>query len=332
MKPWQIILVPLAFLATSLGIAAQQPYPAGQPMPSPYPTAGAPTAAGGQPYFQQTPNGAPTFVQPTPQGVPIYPPGSTVVPLPSQTPGSIFGPPTGQNSVVTIPQGPGSQSQGAIEQLPTPPGYVVTGAQPQLPPGVIIPGAPGAPGAPQMAVAGPPNTISVPAVDEEYAWDQIADVVSDYFKIAREQRARRGAEGSCEGRIDTVARDSATWLEPHRNDSIGTWNRWESTFQTIRRRATVRVIPDANGYLVEVIVEKEREDLPKPERSTVSRASFSDNIDFTLPSDRLEESARVHSSPRWLSLGRDPALEQRMLAEIHARLNGVNTRGSIFGQ
>ena len=160
-----------------------------------------------------------------------------------------------------------------------------------------------------MAVAGPPNPISVPVVDDEYAWDQIADVVTDYFKIAREQRARRGAEGACEGRIDTVPRDSATWLEPHRNDSIGTWNRWESTFQTIRRRATVRVIPDANGYLVEVIVEKEREDLPKPERSTVSRASFSDNIDFTLPSDRLEEPAHVHSSPRWLSLGRDPALE-----------------------
>jgi hypothetical protein len=64
----------------------------------------------------------------------------------------------------------------------------------------------------------------------------------------------------------------------------------------------------------------------------VSRASFSDNIDFTLPSDRLEEPAHVHSSPRWLSLGRDPALEQRMLAEIHARLNGVATHGSIFGQ
>src|SRR5262249_17662657 len=131
----------------------------------------------------------------------------------------------------------------------------------------------------------------------------------------------------------TVPRDSATWLEPFRNDSIGTWNRWESTFQTIRRRATVRVIPDPNGYQVEVIVEKEREDLPKPERATASRASFSDNaIDITLPSDRTDETARVSSSPRWISLGRDPALEQRMLAEIHARLNGVVARGSVFGQ
>ena len=87
-------------------------------------------------------------------------------------------------------------------------------------------------------VAGPPNPISVPVINDEFAWDQIADVVSDYFKIAREQRARRGSEGFCEGRIDTVPRDSATWFEPHRKDSIGTFNRWESTFQTIRRRAT----------------------------------------------------------------------------------------------
>jgi hypothetical protein len=276
----------------------------------------------GQPYLQTAPGAGPTYVQPTPSGVPIYPPGSTVVPLPSQTPGSIFGPPATPNSVVMVPQTPG-----VPEQLPPPPGVVVPGSQ--APPGVVVPGA--AP-PPQMVVTGPPNPISVPVVDEEYAWDQIADVVSDYFKIAREQRARRGTQGWCEGRIDTVPRDSATWLEPHRNDSIGTFNRWESTFQTIRRRATVRVIPDPNGYLIEVIVEKEREDLPKPERASAGRASFSDsNIDVTLPSDRLEETARVRSSVRWLPLGRDPALEQRMLAEIHGRLNGVVARGCVFG-
>jgi hypothetical protein len=169
-------------------------------------------------------------------------------------------------------------------------------------------------------------------VDDDFAWDQIADVVSDYFKIAREQRVRRGLEGWAEGRIETVPRDSATWLEPHRNDSIGTFNRWESTFQSIRRHATVRVLPDPNGYLVEVIVEKELEDLPKPERATAGTASFSSNMNLTLPSGRLEEVARDRASPRWLSLGRDPALEQRMLAEIHARLNGITTgRSSLFG-
>jgi hypothetical protein len=276
MKLWKIILTPLIFLAAGQ-LEAQQFAPAGPP------------------YLQSSP----VIIQPSPQGIPVYPPQSTAVPLPSQTPGSIFGPP--------VAVGP--------EQLPPPPGFV----------------GPGTPAPGQMPVAGPANSISVPVVDDDVAWDQIADVVSDYFPIAREQRARRGGEGGSEGRIETVPQDGATWLEPHRKDSVGSFNRWESTFQSIRRRAAVRVIPDGNSYLVEVIVEKELEDLPKPEKATTGSATFSNDI--TLPSSRLEEVSRVRRSARWLSLGRDPALEQRMLAEIHARLNGITSgQRSVFAQ
>jgi hypothetical protein len=174
---------------------------------------------------------------------------------------------------------------------------------------------------PPIAAPGLVNPIAVPVVDEELAWDQIVDVVSDYFTVSREQRARRGGEVWSEGRIDTAYQTGATWLEPHRNDSVGTFNRWESTFQTIRRRAVIRVIPDASGYLVEVIVEKELEDLPSPEKATAGAAIF--RSDGSLPSRRLEEVSRLRSSPRWLALGRDPPLEQRILADIHARLNGI---------
>ena len=131
-----------------------------------------------------------------------------------------------------------------------------------------------------------------------------------------------------EGRIETAPQDGATWLEPHRHDSVGKFNRWESTFQTIRRRAVVRVIPDAAGYLVEVIVEKELEDLPNPEKATAGAATFRN--DGSLPSRRLEQVSRTRSSPRWIQLGRDPALEQRMLAEIHARLSGVTASPGRF--
>jgi hypothetical protein len=169
----------------------------------------------------------------------------------------------------------------------------------------------------------------VPVIDDDLAWDQIADVVSDYFTISREQRARRGGEGWCEGRIETAPQDGATVLEPHRKDSVGSFNRWESTFQSIRRRATVRVVPDAAGYLVEVIVEKELEDLAKPEKATAGSATFRN--DLSLPSNRLEAVSRTRQSTRWIPLGRDPPLEQRMLAEIHARLNGITSgRVSVF--
>jgi hypothetical protein len=243
------------------------------------------------------------MIQPGAQAMPVYPPHSTVVPLPSQTPGTIFGPPLGQ-------------------PLPGPPAGLPPGAVVAPQPGVVV-------GGPEV-VAGPGNPIMVPVVDEQMAWDQIADVVSDYFTIAHEQRARRSGGVWTEGRIDTAPLTGATVLEPHKLDSVGTFNRWESTFQSIRRRATVRVLPDANGYLVEVIVEKELEDLPRPEKATVGPASF--GSEQTLPSKRLEHILRTRSSPKWIQLGRDPALEQRMLADIHARLNGITSQRSVFAE
>ncbi len=185
------------------------------------------------------------------------------------------------------------------------------------------------------SAAGLPNPLAVPVVDEDCAWDQIADVVSDYFTIAREQPARRG-EVLAEGRIETAPQSGATWLEPHRGDSVGAFNRWESTFQTIRRRALVRVVPDASGYNIEVNVEKEIEDQPRPQQATAGAATFRN--DNSLPSRRAElvgatgasplsrrgqENRATLSSPYWIPLGRDPALEQRILADIHARLSGV---------
>jgi hypothetical protein len=295
MNAGQIILATTVFLAGCHPWWSQQVVPAAPPMP--YPTTPAPVVVG-PPYVQ----GEPVFQ--APQQMPVYPTGSTVVPLPSQTPGSIFGPPAG---------------------APT-----VGGPVPGVPPGAVV-GPGGVPVGPPVAAA-PPSTIVVPVVDEELAWDQLVDVVSDYFKIAREQRVRRSGEAWTEGRIETAPLTGATVLEPHRGDSVGTFNRWESTFQSIRRRATVRVVPDPNGYLVEVIVEKELEDLPKPEKATAGPASFDFDSEQQLPSKRLEEITRTHSSPNWISLGRDPALEQRMLADIHARLNGITGHQSIFGQ
>jgi hypothetical protein len=82
-------------------------------------------------------------------------------------------------------------------------------------------------------------------------------------------------------------------------------------------------MPDAAGYSVAITVEKELEDLPRPERATAGAAAFRN--DGSLPSARAEQVSHTRSSPRWIPLGRDPALEQRMLAEIHARLAGVAT-------
>jgi len=275
---------------------------------------------------------------------PVILPQGPVFAAPS---GVIAGPPFVQPPPVIIQQGPQIAPAGPphpSNNLPPPPaaGPVFgppLGQAPTLPTGPLADIAPGGMMSPQFGLpAGPeampplPSSISVPVANDEWAWDQIADVVSDYFTIVAEQPARRGGEVGSEGRIDTAWQDGATWLEPHRNDSVGSFNRWESTFQTIRRRAAIRVTPSASpspswegagggGYTIEAVVDKELEYLPHPERATAGAAAFRN--DGSLPSRREEPVSRTRASPSWIPLGRDPPLEQRMLAEIHARLTGA---------
>jgi hypothetical protein len=252
-----------------------------------------------------------TWVQPAApvEMVPIMPLPESAGPRPGALLGPTFGAPSLAPGVVYPPA-----------EAPAP-----TSPLANIAPGGAISPQFGLPAAPEP-VPGIANPIFVPATDDQLAWEQIADVVSDYFTIAREQQVRRSGEAWCEGRIETAYQGGASWLEPLRKDSVGAFNRWESTFQTIRRSAIVRVIPDANGYLVEVVVQKELEDLPHPERASASVAAFPN--DFSLPTARAGDVSRTLSSPRWLPLGRDPALEAKMLAEIHARLNGVTTASS----
>jgi hypothetical protein len=269
-------------------------------------------------------------------GQPMAPvaPASPALPMPGPTTPY---PVTGAPAPVFLP-GPPYLETAPVIVTPAPDGMPVF-PPPVAPPPAVVPmspltnAAPGGPVSPQFGLpvgpemaAGIANPIAVPVADEQFAWDQIADVVSDYFTIAREQQARRSGEAVMEGFIEAAPQTGATWLEPHRRDSVGSFNRWESTLQTIRRRALVRVIPDAAGYLVEVIVEKELEDLPKPEHATAGAATFRN--DGSLPSRRLEQVSHTRSSPRWIPLGRDPLLEQRMLAEIHARLAAVSAGGA----
>jgi hypothetical protein len=218
-----------------------------------------------------------------------------------------------------------------------PPGSIIMppGTAPVAAEGPLANIAPGGAISPQFGLPSGPeplpgiaNPILVPVTDDQLAWDQIVDVVSGYFHVTREQQARRSGDAWSEGRIETIAQSGATLLEPQRGDSVGWFNLWESTFQSIRRTAVIRVIPDPNGYLVEVVVQKELEDLPQPEKSTIGSATL--RHEGALPSHRIADVGRTAQSPRWISQGRDPALEQRMLADIHARLTGVSADGSIF--
>jgi hypothetical protein len=180
-------------------------------------------------------------------------------------------------------------------------------------------------------LTGTKNSAVIPPLDAEVVWTQLVDVVDDYFKIHSEQRVVFSNGVPAEGRIDTYPQTGATLLEPWRGDSIGFRERLESTLQSIRRRAAVRLIPDPAGWRIETIVLKELENMPRPMRATTGGASFRNDDSLyrygtPLPTlgQQVGDQPRPVASPTpnigWIPLGRDPLLEQRLLARVTAKL------------
>jgi hypothetical protein len=174
---------------------------------------------------------------------------------------------------------------------------------------------------PDLGLTGPPaieNPMFVPALDREFLWSQAVDAVDDYFRIEREERVRLIGGVLTEGRIDTFPITGSTIFEPWRKDSTPGYEKAHATLQSIRRRGTVRVIPTEGGYLLDVIVQKELEDLDKPEHATAGGATLRHDGSIV----RQEGAAGRYSvTLGWIPLGRDATLEQRILADLRARLD-----------
>lgn len=168
-----------------------------------------------------------------------------------------------------------------------------------------------------LAGGGLANPLAVPLVPRELVMDEVADEVDDYFRVLREQRIRLTDNILTEGWIDTEPKIGSTLLEPWRNDSSPGFELAHSTLQTVRRWARVRVIPNGYQYLVDVKVYKELEDLLEPENATTSSRTY--GYDSSLYQDR---NAPLISPPNrgWIPMGRDFALEQRILANIQQRI------------
>ncbi|MEX2026155.1 MAG: hypothetical protein WEH44_02625, partial [Pirellulaceae bacterium] len=162
------------------------------------------------------------------------------------------------------------------------------------------------------------NPLFVPAMDREFLWNQTVDAVDDYFRIEREDRVRLIGGVLTEGRIDIFPATGSTLLEPWRGDSTPGYEKWHATLQSIRRRGIVRVIPSEEGYLIDVQILKELEDLDKPEHATAGGATL--RHDGSLV--RQEGAAgRFSHTLGWIPLGRDASLEQKILVDLAARLN-----------
>jgi hypothetical protein len=91
----------------------------------------------------------------------------------------------------------------------------------------------------------------------------------------------------------------------------------ESTLQSIRRYAIVRVVPAQGGYLVDVAVFKELEDVVQPVHASAGAATFRYDNSLTRVVDPVDEQG-AHAG--WICKGRDTALEQRIIHDLTARI------------
>ena len=164
------------------------------------------------------------------------------------------------------------------------------------------------------------NPVLLAHPDHEMLWLTIIDVIDDDFRIQKEERPRIVGDILTEGTITTYPSPGATLAEPWRGNSVGFDQRLESTLQSIRRTAKLRVMPSEGGYLVEVQIDKELEDLERPENSTGGASTL--RHDGSLDRSRSSISARPNTLG-WIPLGRDYALEQRIIARLQEKTASV---------
>lgn len=209
----------------------------------------------------------------------------------------------------------------ALEPIPAAPGMgLPPSAAPAVLPGTVA-GIPATtvPGV-QPAAVMYESRVFLPGTNYEAAWDVVVDVVDDYFDIEQEEPVRLVGNILTEGRILTRPEVGATIFEPWRRTSVGFYQRFESTLQSIRRYAEIRVVPGEGGLWAEVTVFKELEDVVQPEQATAGAATFRNDSSFVRVETPVGEQEVHHG---WIQLGRDPVLEQEILAELQARYGGV---------
>jgi hypothetical protein len=161
------------------------------------------------------------------------------------------------------------------------------------------------------------NPLLISVQDHAFAWGQLTDELETYFRIRREERVHVVGNVVTEGWLETLPTTGSSIFEPWKKDSARGFEKWQSTFQTIRKWARVRVIPADGGYWFDVQVYKELEDLDHPQNSTVGSAIKRHDNSREREDFQGEFSAGDYG---WIPIGRDVELEQRILDHLRSRL------------
>ena len=162
------------------------------------------------------------------------------------------------------------------------------------------------------------NPMAVPLRDRNLLWNILVDTMEDYFVIRHEEQIQLVGNTLTEGYLQTAHADAATMLEPWRKDNAAGFDQLYATLQTIRRQAEVHVRPSREGFRIEVVVHKLQEDLAQPEYATVGGATLRHSATHSRPRDRGIVTTETLG---WMPAGRDTALEQLILNDLHQRMS-----------
>ncbi|HUY89746.1 MAG TPA: hypothetical protein VMV10_13515, partial [Pirellulales bacterium] len=119
------------------------------------------------------------------------------------------------------------------------------------------------------------------------------------------------------GRIDTHFEISAGWLEPWRTDTVTFYDKLESTLQSMRRKAEVHVTAVQGGFMVEVNVFKELEDVQTPMFAPASAGTLRYDTSQRHTENTITAQPFVSG---WIPQGRDAAAEQYLINQLMSRL------------
>ncbi|MFH1419175.1 MAG: hypothetical protein ABII12_12930 [Planctomycetota bacterium] len=159
-----------------------------------------------------------------------------------------------------------------------------------------------------LAVEGP-TSATVEGADLEILWDAALSVLRKHsFTPARQDRAM--------GVIETRAETSRQWGEFWRQDIAvsETYGMAHASLHTTQRKATVRFVRNAEGWLVEVEVGVYR--LSRPEAQVTTASSAIQVFSGILPTTAGQVAAGRGSAQDWVYLRRDGGLEERLLDRI----------------
>jgi hypothetical protein len=138
-------------------------------------------------------------------------------------------------------------------------------------------------------------------------FEKTIDVLDDYFELY--------PPNPYDGRIRTKPRIAPGFEQFWKAGNPEPRGRLLATLQSVRQTATARIwAGERGGYLVEVVVERELEDVPRPTQARRGSAAFQEAMNV----DRQLEvvGSDVTGDQTWFKIGRDYALEQQILRRI----------------